>query len=177
MCLCIIVDVDVRCEMSLVAWSLGVVVFVTFDSWASDTEKPFLLGQGGFSALVRSLRMQCIELLTEIEARLDFDDEMPPLDLHLIMDKIHTMSQDVENALETANYDKLLQSGLQVWVWSERQLCLVRSAYLLWSTISPLYGVMLIHFYHFWPSYYWCHYATLADSNHWPSQCWQVEPS
>lgn len=63
---------------------------------------------------MKSLRTQCIELLTEIEARLDFDDEMPQLDLNLIMAKIHTMSQDVESALETANYDKLLQSGLQV---------------------------------------------------------------
>ncbi|XP_023926651.1 uncharacterized protein LOC112038070 isoform X2 [Quercus suber] len=70
--------------------------------------------QGGFSSLVKSLRTQCIELLTEIEARLDFDDEMPPIDLNLIMTKIHAMSQDVENALETANYDKLLQSGLQI---------------------------------------------------------------
>lgn len=64
--------------------------------------------------MVKSLRAQCIELLTEIEARLDFDDEMPPLDVNLVMDKIHAMSRDVENALETANYDKLLQSGLQV---------------------------------------------------------------
>lgn len=70
--------------------------------------------QGGFSSLVKSLRAQCIEFLTEIEARLDFDDEMPPLDLKLIMNKIQVMSQDVENALETANYDKLLQGGLQV---------------------------------------------------------------
>jgi tRNA modification GTPase len=53
-------------------------------------------------------------MLTEIEARLDFEDEMPPLDLNGVMDKIQHMSQDVENALETANYDKLLQSGLQV---------------------------------------------------------------
>lgn len=60
------------------------------------------------------MRNQCIDLLTEIEARLDFEDEMPPLDLNGIMDKIHHMSQDVENALETANYDKLLQSGLQI---------------------------------------------------------------
>lgn len=70
--------------------------------------------QGGFASLVKSLRTQCIELLTEIEARLDFDDEMPPLDLNLIMDKIHSMSENVENALKTANYDKLLQSGLQI---------------------------------------------------------------
>lgn len=70
--------------------------------------------QGGFSAMVRTLRMNCIELLTEIEARLDFEDEMPPLDLKSIVSKIHMMLQDVENALETANYDKLLQSGLQV---------------------------------------------------------------
>ncbi|KAJ1406813.1 hypothetical protein SESBI_24788 [Sesbania bispinosa] len=70
--------------------------------------------QGGFSSLVRSLRIQCIDLLTEIEARLDFDDEMPPLDLNGVMDRIHNMSQDVQNALETANYDKLLQSGLQI---------------------------------------------------------------
>ncbi|KAF5942516.1 hypothetical protein HYC85_020158 [Camellia sinensis] len=69
---------------------------------------------GGFSSLVKSLRAQCIELLTEIEARLDFDDEMPPLNLNLIKEKIHAMSGDVENALETANYDKLLQSGLQI---------------------------------------------------------------
>ncbi|KAM7257988.1 hypothetical protein ACFE04_013729 [Oxalis oulophora] len=70
--------------------------------------------QGGFSSLVKSLRTQCIELLSEIEARLDFDDEMPPINVKEIMDKIHCMSQDVESALETANYDQLLQSGLQI---------------------------------------------------------------
>ncbi|KAH0920353.1 hypothetical protein HID58_028013 [Brassica napus] len=70
--------------------------------------------QGGFSSLVKSLRAQCIELLTEIEARLDFDDEMPPLDTNLVISKIKKMSEDVESALDTANYDKLLQTGLQV---------------------------------------------------------------
>jgi len=64
--------------------------------------------------LVKSLRAQCIELLTEIEARLDFEDEMPPLDIESVINKITSMSQDVESALDTANYDKLLQSGLQV---------------------------------------------------------------
>lgn len=64
--------------------------------------------------MVKSVRAQCIELLTEIEARLDFDDEMPPLDTNQVVNKIHSMSQDVDSALETANYDQLLQSGLQV---------------------------------------------------------------
>ncbi|XP_016471373.1 uncharacterized protein LOC107793520 isoform X3 [Nicotiana tabacum] len=69
--------------------------------------------EGFFSSLVKSLRTQCIELLAEIEARLDFDDEMPPIDLNLIMNKIYGMLHDLDDALETANYDKLLQSGLQ----------------------------------------------------------------
>ncbi|GER47905.1 tRNA modification GTPase mnmE [Striga asiatica] len=70
--------------------------------------------QGGFSSLVKSLRAQCIELLTEIEARLDFDDEMPALDLNLVTEKIQKMLLEVDYALETANYDKLLQSGVQI---------------------------------------------------------------
>ncbi|ONK73996.1 tRNA modification GTPase MnmE [Asparagus officinalis] len=70
--------------------------------------------QGGFSSLVKSLRMQCIELLAEIEARLDFDDELPPLDTSMLIDKINDMWHNVQEALDTANYDKLLQSGLQI---------------------------------------------------------------
>ncbi|KAF2595109.1 hypothetical protein F2Q70_00045622 [Brassica cretica] len=39
---------------------------------------------------------------------------MPPLDTDLVISKINKMSEDVESALDTANYDKLLQTGLQV---------------------------------------------------------------
>ncbi|XP_062191286.1 uncharacterized protein LOC133895112 [Phragmites australis] len=70
--------------------------------------------QGGFSTLVKSLRSRCIELLTEIEARLDFEDEMPPLDPVMLVSKINCMRQGVQDALDTSNYDKLLQSGLQI---------------------------------------------------------------
>ncbi|KAG0469776.1 hypothetical protein HPP92_016476 [Vanilla planifolia] len=70
--------------------------------------------QGGLSAVVRSLRTQCIDLLTDIEARLDFDDELPPLDSSRLINKINGMWKDVQDALETSNYDKLIQSGLQV---------------------------------------------------------------
>lgn len=73
--------------------------------------------------MVKSLRAQCIELLTEIEARLDFDDEMPPLDTNLVISKIKKMSEDVESALDTANYDKLLQTGLQVNTHTQDPSC------------------------------------------------------
>lgn len=66
--------------------------------------------------MVKTLRANCIDMLTEIEARIDFEDEMPPLDLNFIIHKIHLMLEDVDRALETANYDKLLRSGLQVHV-------------------------------------------------------------
>lgn len=70
--------------------------------------------QGGFSTLVKSLRSRCIEFLTEIEARLDFEDEMPPLDPMMLVSQITSMRQEVQDALDTANYDRLLQSGLQI---------------------------------------------------------------
>ena len=54
-------------------------------------------------------------MLTEIEARLDFEDEMPPLDPVMLISKINCMRQEVQDALDTSNYDKLLQSGLQVF--------------------------------------------------------------
>ncbi|KAL8166888.1 hypothetical protein V2J09_008387 [Rumex salicifolius] len=39
---------------------------------------------------------------------------MPPIDINFIRATIHAMLHDVERELETANYDKLLQSGLQI---------------------------------------------------------------
>lgn len=83
-----------------------------FDGWAANC----ILWQGGFSSLVKSRRKQCIELISEIEARLDFDDELPPLDSNKLIRQIDDMWHDVQQALDTANYDKLLQSGLQVFV-------------------------------------------------------------
>ncbi|XP_042394998.1 tRNA modification GTPase MnmE-like isoform X1 [Zingiber officinale] len=70
--------------------------------------------QGGFSSLVKSLRKQCIQLLTEIEARLDFDDELPLLEPRVLTNQVDDMWNILQEAIDTANYDKLLQTGLQV---------------------------------------------------------------
>ncbi|GKC56705.1 tRNA modification GTPase MnmE, partial [Tanacetum coccineum] len=67
---------------------------------------------GGFSSLVKSLRAQCIELLTEIESRLDFDDEMPPLGRQLLefmhnLRLIHTDLKPVNILLVSLEYVKV----------------------------------------------------------------------
>ena len=64
--------------------------------------------------MVKMLRRQCIELLVDIEARLDFEDEMPELDVNQVTRTIDGMWNDVQLALDAGTYGRLLQSGLQV---------------------------------------------------------------
>ena len=63
---------------------------------------------------MQSLRMECVDLLVEMEARLDFDDEMPDLDTSALITRIETMCQRLQEAIATAGRGRLLQSGLQV---------------------------------------------------------------
>eukprot|EP00249_Psilotum_nudum_P017251 c26233_g1_i4 orf=103-1266(+) len=70
--------------------------------------------QGALSSFVHQLRIECIEMLTELEARLDFEDELPNLDAHLLITKINSIWHRVQEALETEKRGRLLQVGLQV---------------------------------------------------------------
>ncbi|XP_024533024.1 uncharacterized protein LOC9650872 isoform X1 [Selaginella moellendorffii] len=81
---------------------------------ASAAETALAGLQGGLSNFVRSMRSQCIELLAEIDAHVDFEDELAPLDVDKIMEAVGSVSAQVEQALETAARGRLLQSGIQV---------------------------------------------------------------
>ncbi|BFI17289.1 tRNA modification GTPase [Marchantia polymorpha subsp. ruderalis] len=70
--------------------------------------------QGGLSSLVHTIREQCLELLGDIEARLDFEDEMPVLEQAEVVSKIDSMWERLQEALGTARRGELLQAGLQV---------------------------------------------------------------
>lgn len=80
----------------------------------SYLELGLVITQGGLSTFVQSLRMECIDLLVEMEARLDFDDEMPDLDTSALITRMETMCHRLQEALATAGRGRLLQSGLQV---------------------------------------------------------------
>ncbi|GLC38814.1 hypothetical protein PLESTB_000713000 [Pleodorina starrii] len=70
--------------------------------------------QGGVGAAVSELRARCLDVLAELEARLDFDEDLPPIDVPELKRKIERIQAGIESALRTARAGSLLRSGLQV---------------------------------------------------------------
>jgi tRNA modification GTPase len=70
--------------------------------------------QGKFAQPIRALRLTCIDLLAEIEARVDFEDDLPPLDENQIKTQLQQALTTVEHLLATANQGELLRTGLKV---------------------------------------------------------------
>ncbi len=70
--------------------------------------------QGKLAEPIRHLRSRCLSLLAEIEARIDFEEDLPPLNETEIQTELHQLSQAVEQILATADRGQLLRSGLKV---------------------------------------------------------------
>eukprot|EP00882_Tetradesmus_deserticola_P010207 GHRQ01010784.1.p1 GENE.GHRQ01010784.1~~GHRQ01010784.1.p1 ORF type:complete len:382 (+),score=102.43 GHRQ01010784.1:62-1207(+) len=69
---------------------------------------------GGLGQLVSELRGDLLEILAELEARLDFDDDLPPMDVPALVEDITVLQRDIEAALRTSRQGNLLRQGLQV---------------------------------------------------------------
>eukprot|EP00879_Flechtneria_rotunda_P033002 GHRR01036514.1.p1 GENE.GHRR01036514.1~~GHRR01036514.1.p1 ORF type:complete len:203 (+),score=26.63 GHRR01036514.1:339-947(+) len=70
--------------------------------------------QGGLGELVSTLRQDLLEMLAELEARLDFDEDLPPLNVKTLIADIIELQKDMEAALRTSRQGNLLRQGLQV---------------------------------------------------------------
>ncbi|KAG2494350.1 hypothetical protein HYH03_007407 [Edaphochlamys debaryana] len=70
--------------------------------------------RGGVGAAVAGLRRRCLDLLAELEARLDFDEDLPPMEESGIKAEIERIQAGIEQALRTARTGNLLRRGLQV---------------------------------------------------------------
>jgi tRNA U34 5-carboxymethylaminomethyl modifying GTPase MnmE/TrmE len=70
--------------------------------------------RGGLAGPVRDAREACVDLLAELEARLDFDDEMEPLDENAIIAQVLQLEEDVTEILGTARRGRLLETGVSV---------------------------------------------------------------
>jgi tRNA modification GTPase len=70
--------------------------------------------QGKLANPIRYLRATCLDILAEVEARIDFEDDLPPLDEANTIQQIQEVITKVEQILATADRGELLRSGLKV---------------------------------------------------------------
>lgn len=69
---------------------------------------------GGLGQEIVDLRTECVSLVSEIDAHIDFSDDLPPLETEQVATRIEQVLQRVESALDTAKQGKLLSTGIQV---------------------------------------------------------------
>lgn len=70
--------------------------------------------QGKLAHPIRELRTSCLDILAEIEARIDFEEDLPPLDEHKLISEIERISTEISRILATADKGELLRTGLKV---------------------------------------------------------------
>jgi tRNA modification GTPase len=70
--------------------------------------------RGKLAHTIRQLRHQCLDILAEIEARVDFADDLPPLDENAVRSQLQTLHRQITDILATAQQGELLRSGIKV---------------------------------------------------------------
>jgi tRNA modification GTPase len=70
--------------------------------------------QGKLAHPIRHLRARCLDILAEIEARIDFEEDLPPLDLNQIKAEIEQILAQTSQIIATADQGELLRTGLKV---------------------------------------------------------------
>ncbi|BAZ47655.1 tRNA modification GTPase TrmE [Nostoc sp. NIES-4103] len=70
--------------------------------------------QGKLAHPIRQLRANCLDILAEIEARIDFEEDLPPLDDKAIISDIDRIAAEITRLLATKDQGELLRTGLKV---------------------------------------------------------------
>lgn len=70
--------------------------------------------QGKLAQPIRQLRDRCLDILAEVEARIDFEEDLPPLDENSIIEGLQDILTHVQALLATADRGELLRTGLKV---------------------------------------------------------------
>ena len=70
--------------------------------------------RGKLAQSLKYLRGKCLNVLTEIEARIDFEDDLPPLDVEWVKSEVTAVSTESQQILATADRGELLRTGLKV---------------------------------------------------------------
>jgi tRNA modification GTPase len=70
--------------------------------------------QGKLGSPIKNLRTTCLDILAEVEARIDFADDLPPLNEVEIERQLENVLAQVTQILATAEQGRLLRNGLKV---------------------------------------------------------------
>ncbi|AFY69567.1 tRNA modification GTPase trmE [Thalassoporum mexicanum PCC 7367] len=70
--------------------------------------------RGKLAQPLKDLRARCLDILAEVEARIDFEDDLPPLDQAWVAQQLALIAQQAQQILDTADRGELLHSGLKV---------------------------------------------------------------
>ena len=70
--------------------------------------------RGKLASEIRALRSQCLDVLAEVEARVDFADDLPPIDEDKVRSQLQTILEQITHILSTAQQGELLRAGLKV---------------------------------------------------------------
>ena len=70
--------------------------------------------RGKLAEPIRQLRGQCLDILAEIEARVDFEEDLPPLDESAIEAQVREAIAQIARIEATAGRGELLRTGLKV---------------------------------------------------------------
>ncbi|OKH40943.1 tRNA uridine-5-carboxymethylaminomethyl(34) synthesis GTPase MnmE [[Phormidium ambiguum] IAM M-71] len=70
--------------------------------------------QGKLKEPIQQLRITCLDILAEIEARIDFEEDLPPLNEENIQAQIAEVTAKVQQILATADRGELLRTGIKV---------------------------------------------------------------
>ncbi|MGB3640792.1 MAG: tRNA uridine-5-carboxymethylaminomethyl(34) synthesis GTPase MnmE [Rivularia sp. (in: cyanobacteria)] len=70
--------------------------------------------QGKLADSIRHLRAKCLDIVAEIEARIDFEEDLPPLDGEAIVSDVKNVLAEIAKLLTTADKGELLRTGLKV---------------------------------------------------------------
>ncbi len=70
--------------------------------------------RGKLAEPIRALRSRCLDVLAEVEARIDFADDLPPLDEDGVAQELREIGGAITQILSTADRGELLRSGIKV---------------------------------------------------------------
>jgi tRNA modification GTPase len=70
--------------------------------------------QGKLAVPLRQARATCLDILAEIEARIDFEEDLPPLDEGAVIAQIERVLAEIKQILASADRGELLRTGLKV---------------------------------------------------------------